>query len=308
MLLVTAGVGSLLLALTSESWSSGGDAALYAAGFGLLALAVIQERRAERPLLPAVFFRNSIFTVCTAIGFLFNLARWSVIVYLPLYLQVSRGMSPVESALYVSPLFLGALLSSVGSGHLITRFGRYKIYPLLGTGVATLGLFLLSRPAVLGDSRVLALVTFASGIGVGLVFAVLVLALQNAVRSSDLGVATASSAFFRAVGSSFGVALFGAILASRLAHWLRASAAGPAPSAGSLLHATPSQLGNLAPPLHAAVAGAFAHAVQDLFLAAVPFSLAAFVLTFFLHEAPLRVTEGDTEEAPTPRAARASRG
>jgi hypothetical protein len=211
--------------------------------------------------MPPRLFANPVFRAATAAGFLVNLARWSAIVYLPLYFQLVRGATATESGLRLLPLLAAALVGSVGSGHAIARVGRYKPFPVAGTALATIGLVLLTR---IGDRTGWPAVTFAMvivGLGLGMVLQVLVLTLQNAVDPADLGIATGTAAFFRAIGASFGVAVFGTVFASELR---RAS---------------------------------YAHALHEVFVVAVPFAALGFLVTLFLRDLPLREDVGALEPA-----------
>ena len=301
MVLLTAGVAPLTLALTvggtQYGWNSPEVLALTAAGVAMLVLFVFQERRAPDPVLPLNLFRNAVFSFATAAGFFTNLARWSAIVYLPLYLQVVKGVSPTKSGVQLLPLMVAMVVAAVVSGRVIAKLGRYKLFPVAGTGLMTIGLYLLSRLEPDSSQRALWLAMIVLGVGFGLALHVLVLAVQNAVIRRDLGVATSTATFFRAIGGSLGVALFGAIFANRLQHWLAQS---PTTSglvgergAGAVL-GTPEEALALPEGLHEAVVEAYALALQDVFVWAVPFALLAFGITLLSRELPL----DDTPASP----------
>src|SRR5205085_450567 len=190
------------------------------AGVVLLALFPLVEARATEPILPLELFRNRIFTVTSAVGFIVGLALFGSVTYLPLYLQVVKGQSPTASGLQLTPLMGGVLVTSILSGNLISKFGRYKPFPIAGTALMTVGLYLLSRLAVATPTWVAGAYMVILGLGLGMVMQVLVLAAQNAVDYRLLGVATSGSTLFRQVGGSIGVSVFGAIFSNKLGHEL----------------------------------------------------------------------------------------
>ena len=297
-LLVT-GVTALLLVTVwggkagegGYAWGSWQIAGLAALGVVMLALFVWREQRAAEPILPLRLFRNPVFSVANAIGFIIGLAMFGAIVYLPLYLQLIQGASPTASGLLLTPLMLGVVASSVGSGRLITRLGRYKIFPIIGTATTAVGFWLLSHLDVDTSRVVVSLDMVVVGLGIGAVMQVLVLALQNSVEHRDLGVATSSAGFFRSLGGSFGTALFGAILTGQMRDYVAQHApsngGGTVPFSGLTgqalrrLHAT-------APRLADAITNGFVHALRDVFLTALPITVVAFGLSLFLREVRLR--------------------
>ena len=191
-LLVGAVTCLLLVAVWGGSeyaWGSPTIVGLAVAGAVLIGLFVVQERRAAEPVLPLRLFANSVFTVGSVASFLVGASMFAAIIFVPLYLQIVNGASPTESGLQLIPLMLGLIVGSVGSGRLITKFGRYKMFPVAGTATMSLGLYLLSRWDA-DTSRLIQVVYMAVlGLGVGLVMQVLVLAVQNAVDHRDLGIA-----------------------------------------------------------------------------------------------------------------------
>jgi DNA-binding MarR family transcriptional regulator len=189
------------------------------AGVALLAAFVFVETRATEPILPLEIFRNRVFTVTSAVGFIVGLALFGAVTYRPLYLQDVKGHSPTTSGLLITPMMAGLLITSIGSGQPISRFGRYKPFPIAGTAIMAVGLPLLSRLEVDTSTLVTGayMLVLGLGLGLGLVIQVLVLATQNAVDYKYLGVASSGSTLFRQIGGSIGVAIFGAIFANQLA-------------------------------------------------------------------------------------------
>jgi EmrB/QacA subfamily drug resistance transporter len=251
---------------------------------------ILVERFAKEPVLPLTLFRNRVFSVASAVGFIVGMALFGSVTYLPLYLQVVRGSSPTKSGLQMLPLMLGVLIASIGSGQLITRFGRYKIYPIVGTGVMVVGMLLLSRLSTGTSLLIASLDMLVVGLGLGFVMQVLVLAVQNAVDYSELGVATASATLFRSMGGTIGVPLFGAIFSNRLATELaeRLPAGARIPE-----HAGPSQIDALPPAIRDLYVAAYAAALRPIFLLAAVIALVGFAVTWFLEERPLRQTVAD---------------
>jgi EmrB/QacA subfamily drug resistance transporter len=272
---------------TTYAWGAAQMLALIVAGVVLLAAFLVVEGRAAEPILPLELFRNRIFSVTSAIGFIIGLALFGAVTYLPLYLQDVKGHSPTTSGLLITPMMAGLLITSIGSGQLISRFGRYRPFPILGTAVMAVGLALLSRLHVDTSTLVAGLYMLVLGLGLGLVIQVLVLAVQNAVDYKYLGVATSGSTLFRQIGGSIGVAVFGAIFANRLAHEL---ATRLPPGAHVPASPNPAALKRLPPAAHAAYATAITDALHPVFLAAAGAAVLAFLLTWLLREVPLRTT------------------
>jgi EmrB/QacA subfamily drug resistance transporter len=286
-LLLGASLSSIILFTslggTTWAWGSAQIVALIIASIVLLPAFVLAERRAAEPILPLSLFRNRTFAVTSAIGFIVGFALFGGVTYLPLYFQVTKGSSPTGSGLQLTPLMAGLLVTSIVSGQLITRFGRYRAFPIVGTAVIAASMVLLAQLAVGTQIWVAAL--FAAVLGLGLVMQVLVLAVQNAVDPRVMGVATSGSTMFRQVGGSIGVALFGSIFANRV----HVELADRLP-AGAVIPKTinPAGIRHLPPAAHDAFRAAFAAALHPVFYTAAGVSLLAFVLTWLLRDVPLR--------------------
>jgi MFS family permease len=244
-------------------------------------------------------------------GLVVGLGLFGAIVFLPLFLQVVAGVSATNSGLLLIPLMAGLLTTSIVSGRLITSTGRYKRYPIIGSVVMTTGMILLSTMSPDISLWLVLAYMLVLGCGVGLVMQVLVIAVQNAVDRSDLGVATSSSQFFRSLGGSFGTAIFGAVLSSRLAVELlqRVPADAMAQIPVENLTGSPALISQLPDAVRTGVINAFSNSITTAFLFAVPFTLAALALALLLPELPLRETVetgasgvegGAVFEAPTP--------
>jgi hypothetical protein len=298
-LLLAAGLSAIVLLTTlggtTYAWDSAEIVGLAVAGVLLLCAFVLAERHAAEPVLPLRLFRNSVFSVTSAIGFVIGFALFGAITYLPLFLQIVNGASPTASGLELLPLMAGLLITSIGSGQLITHTGRYKPFPIAGTAVMVVGLYLLSLMDQHTSTATASLYMFVLGLGLGLVMQVLVLAVQNAVSYEDLGVATSGATMFRSIGGSIGTAILGAIFANRLstnlAHDLPAAALHGAGagrlSSGSL---NPALIRQLPPPVHDGFIRAFTDALSTVFTVAAAIAAAAFVLSLMLKQLPLRET------------------
>ena len=201
---------------TTWGWNS---AAVWGCGIGavLLLLAfVLVEQRAPEPVLPLRLFRNPVFSMCSAIGFVVGLCMFGALSFIPLFMQVVNGNSPTESGLRLLPMMGGLLVSSIGTGQLISRYGRYKVYPIVGTLFMAFGLLLLSRVDDHTSATVMGVDMAVFGFGLGLTMQVLIIAVQNTVDYADLGTATSGATYFRSIGGSFGASIFGTILNNRL--------------------------------------------------------------------------------------------
>jgi EmrB/QacA subfamily drug resistance transporter len=309
--LLAGGLSSIVLFTslggTTYAWRSTEIVTLAILGVALLALFVIVERRAAEPILPLALFKNRTFAITSAIGFIVGLALFGSVTYLPLYLQIVKGHSPTESGLLLTPLMAGVLITSITSGNVISRTGRYRPFPIMGTAVAALAIFLLSRLAVSTPIWLTALYMLVLGLGLGMVMQVLVLAAQNAVPYEMLGVATSGSTLFRQIGGSIGVSIFGAIFANRLATELLARVPHGihVPSA-----ANPAIVRRLPEAVRLPYIESFTAALKPVFLAASGFAVVAFLLTWLLREVPLRGTaaaEGIGESFASPREDRSDR-
>jgi len=275
---------------TTYAWGSSTILGLALAAILLVAAFAIIEHRAAEPLMPPSLFRNRIFSVGATVGFLVGFVMFGAIIYIPLYLQVAHGATPTSSGLQLLPLMLGMLSTFIPSGRLVSRWGRYKIFPLVGTLVMTSGLYLLSTLTPSTTLFVSSIYMLVVGAGIGMVMQVLLAAIQNAVPFDQLGTATSAYTFFRSIGGAFGVALFGTFfnsqLRSELPHYLSGDALRMVTT--HAMSSSPAALSQLPPAVHASYIEAFSHALDGVFLLGVPFGIAAFLLTLFLEEIPLR--------------------
>lgn len=274
-------------------WDSPEILTMLAVGILATVAFIWAEGKAAEPILPIALFRNSVFSMTSAIGFIVGLAMFGAIVFLPLYLQVVQGASATSSGLQLVPMMGGLLVTSIGSGFLISRTGRYKIYPIIGSALIVVAMALLSRLDIDTARWVVTADMVVLGLGLGLVMQVLILAAQNAVSARDIGVATAGSNMFRQIGGSIGLSLFGALFASRLSAGMGESLPAGASGPGTLGLSTIAQL---PPDMLGPVLAAFVSALQAVFVVAAAISALAFLLSWFLRELPLRIENDDQME------------
>jgi EmrB/QacA subfamily drug resistance transporter len=302
---LTAGLSAIVLFTslggTSYSWSSPFMIALIVTGVAMLILFPFVEHRASEPILPNALFRNRIFVVASAVGFIIGLALFGAVTFLPLYLQVVKGHSPTVSGLLITPMMAGLLVTSILSGNLISRFGHYRPFPIAGTAIATVGLFVLSKIGLATSTGYVALGMVVLGLGLGMTMQVLVLATQNSVDYRYLGVATSGSTLFRQIGGSIGVSAFGAIFSNNLGHELasRIPKSVHVPTA-----ANPAVVSHLPAAVKEPYISAFSAALQPVFATAAAVALVAFLLSWLLREVPLRQTaaaQGVGESFASPR-------
>src|SRR3954471_9959355 len=270
-------------------WSSPVMIGIIAASALALAAFLFIEVRAPEPILPPRLFAMRSVSVTSLLGFIVGFALFGSVTYFPIFLQVVRGVSPTGSGLQMMPMMGGMLLTSIASGQLISRTGRYKFFPIVGTLVMAGGLFLLSRMSEDTTTLGASLTMLVLGLGLGMVMQVLVIAVQNAVDYADLGVATSGATLFRLVGGSLGTAVLGAIFAARLAHELgRVLPMSARVSGAGVLN--PETMGQLSPTLRGIYVEAFTVSLGTVFVVATAIALFGFVLTWLIPERPLRQT------------------
>jgi EmrB/QacA subfamily drug resistance transporter len=270
------------------------DPRLLALVIGTVVAAVIfvfVEQRASEPLLPLHLFRNPTFAIATSVGLIIGMGMFAALAFLPTFLQMSTGVGVTQSGFLMLPMMVGVMATAIGSGLIIARTGRYRMYPIAGMGLATLGLIWLTRLTG-GMSMVLfGAMIFVLGLGLGLVMQTIVLAVQNSVDPHEIGTATSANNFFREIGAAVGVALFSTIFTSRLTQRLTTVFAGvPAGTAGAASGSsslTPAIVAKLPEPLHSGVINAYAAALAPAFWYLVPLVALAFVLTLFMREVKL---------------------
>jgi EmrB/QacA subfamily drug resistance transporter len=318
-----AGVVPLLLALSwggsTYPWNSPQVLGLLvvAAVFGLAFLFI--ESRAEAPTIPLDLFRNRIFTASAIITFLTSMGMFGAILYIPLFVQAALGDTATSSGFVLTPMMLGLIVVSIASGLFLSRTGRYKVLAIVGTGITTVGMFLLGQMTAATDNATLVRNMVVLGVGLGTSMALFTIVVQNAFPVERLGVVTASLAFFRSIGGVVGVAVLGSIMTNRMTSGLQAGvstlpsaiaaklggiAANPQalmdPASQQAMTAQLATLGSQAPQVAAQVTtilrGAVAAAITEVFLIGSVLIAVAFVTAFFLREIPLRTTRHSVSE------------
>jgi hypothetical protein len=268
-------------------------------GLAIAALFLVWEGRAIEPILPLALFKNRTFTLTSIIGFIIGAGMFGAIIMLPLYLQIIQGNSATSAGLELIPLMLGILTFTVTSGRMITKTGKYKIYPVVGTVIMSAGIFAMSTAKVDTPYWLIAIFAVIIGGGLGLCMQTIVIALQNAVDFKDLGIATSSNTFFRTLGGAFGTAIFGTILSDRVAQNLSRNfsdfaAANPGklasvdPSLADALRTNTEIISTLPLEIKTLVLEAFSSSFHTVFLSAFPVVALAFFFAIALDEKPLQ--------------------
>ncbi|GAB91873.1 MDR family MFS transporter [Gordonia rhizosphera] len=292
LLVASAATGVVLVTSFGSIWGWGSWRVI-----GLAVLAVIAaiafvavELRAPEPVLPIRLLTNRVFVIAASVGFVVGFAMFGAITFLPVFLQSVQGATATSSGLRMVPMMVGLLLTSIGSGQIISRTGRYKIFPIVGSGIFTIALLLLSTMDRSTSELTTSIYLFILGFGLGMVMQVLVLAVQNAVEYRDLGAGTSGATFFRTIGASVGVAAFGAVFNSRLDAHLTGSAPPGAvgPCSAEVLKASNLTLPSCPPDVQIWFLDAFTAAFHVVFLVAVPIGAIAFILAWFMPEVTLR--------------------
>ncbi|PQE02436.1 MFS transporter [Mycobacterium sp. EPG1] len=293
IVLIGLGASGLTLATSwggsTYPWASPMIVGLFLGSIVAVAAFVWVELRAEEPVLPIRLFSSPVFTVCCVLSFIVGFAMLGALTFLPTFMQFVDGVSATESGIRTLPMVAGLLLTSTGSGALVSRTGRYKIFPVLGTAVMVLGFVLLSQMDATTPVWQQSVYLFVLGTGIGMCMQVLVLIVQSTANFSDLGVATSGITFFRTIGSSFGAAIFGSLFANFLnARVPTALAESGAPPAAA---ESPRLLHELPDAVAAPIVGAYADSLGMVFLCAAPVAVVGFLVALTLKQVPLREME-----------------
>ncbi|MDP9117498.1 MAG: MFS transporter, partial [Actinomycetota bacterium] len=315
--LLVAGVSCILLGTqsggTDYPWASVQIVGLFAVGAVLLGGFVVRERLAPEPILPLELFRLQIFTVSNIIAFVSGVAMFGALAFLPQYLQLVHGVSATASGLLLLPLLMGLLVMSISSGRYISRTGQYRWFPLAGTALVTTGLVLLTRLGAHTPLPVVGVYILVFGAGLGLFMQVLTLVVQNAVPMRLMGVGTSAVTFFRSMGGAIGASALGAVLTARiatefvryvppadLAHGAKVTQLIQSPAAlNALRHTNPA--------LHEGIIQAYSHAIDTVFLIAVPVSVLSVIAALFIKQTQLRGSAGPQTDRPPPVSGSAAR-
>ena len=307
-------LGALLLAVAASSlvllttwggtqypWRSAQIMGLGAVAVAATAGFIATERRAAEPVIPLHVFRNRNFSLVTAMSFLLGLALFGAITFLPLYQQTVQHLSATQSGLMLIPLMLGSTVTALIAGRITTRTGRYKALPIIGGGVMTVGMYLLTTLGINTSLVTTGLYFAVLGLGMGFLMQITTLVAQNSVAPRDIGVASSSRTFFQQIGGSIGVSAFGAIFAHQLTSEMHARLPSVHLNAGGG-QLNPVVVTHLPALVKQAVFAAITHAITDVFFWAAPAAAAVFILAWFIKEVPLR----GREDAEQPAIAEAS--
>jgi EmrB/QacA subfamily drug resistance transporter len=281
---------------TTWAWGSGQTVLVAIVGVALIGVFLAVERRAREPVLPIPVLSDEVFRIAGLLSLIVGFALFGSVTFLPLFFQTVFHSSPTGAGLRLVPLMGGLVLTSVLSGRVISRTGRYRLFPIAGTATMTVGLLLLSRLDVSTSSAAADAYLLVLGLGLGMVMQVLVLAVQNAVDYSVLGAATSGVTLARGIGGSIGAAVFGTIFSSRLRtelHDVISGALGVQVAGGARL--TGAQVGSLAPAARLAYENAYVHALRPVFLVAAGVGALGFLLSLRLRERPLRATASTSQ-------------
>src|SRR2546429_4072748 len=302
--LLAVGASSLVLLTTwggtQYPWRSVQIVGLGAVAVAATAGFIATERRAAEPVIPLHVFRNRNFSLVAAMSFLLGLALFGAITFLPLYQQTVQHLSATESGLMLIPLMLGSTVTALIAGRITTRTGRYKALPIIGGGVMTVGMYLLTTLGTNTSLVTTGLYFAVLGLGMGFLMQITTLVAQNSVATSDIGVASSSRTFFQQIGGSIGVSAFGAIFAHKLTSEMHARLPSVHLNAGGG-QLNPVVVAHMPAAVKNIVFAAITHATTEVFFWAAPAAAAVFILACFLKEVPLRgrtSAEQPSSEAP----------
>jgi EmrB/QacA subfamily drug resistance transporter len=293
--LVFGGVSALVLAISTGghqyAWTSPEIVTMLVCAVGLIGGFVLRERVAAEPILPLRLFGNAIFRVTMSLSFLIGAVTFGALVFLPQFLQLVQGYTATQAGLMIMPMLGSMVITSTITGRLVSRYGRYKVFPIVGMAILTTALLLLSRVHAHIPYAQLVGPIILLGVAMGLSLPVMTVATQNAVEPRDLGIASSSLLFLRSLGVSIGVAAAGAVLTTRLDTLLPRHVPDFHGGSNDIID-TPQQVAAMATTVREGVRVSYATSLHEIFLLGVPFALAAFVLAWFLREVELRTGSG----------------
>lgn len=289
------------------AWDSVQILGLFAGAAVMLIAFLVVEMRAAEPILSPRLFKSSIFTVSTITTFLLAAGMFGAILYLPYFVQDALGQSATNSGVILTPMMLGFIISSIVGGQLLSFTGRYKVIALSGFVVATIGMFLLSQMTIHTSNQDLLRNMIVTGLGIGVMMSLFTIVVQNAFPPRQIGEVTASLTFFRSMGSTIGLAVLGSVLTNSFASNLKTNmpavlkpyipvdkltSIGSTQTNPDALKAVFAQFGPqgqiLFEQLQTAIKVSFASAVTEVFQIGAFMMIAAFIVTLFLREIPLR--------------------
>ena len=256
---------------------------------------IVWEHYAAEPILPPSLFHIGVFRTASTVSFLLSMVMFGAIIYLPLYLQLVDGVSAMVSGLLMIPLMLGLLATSIASGQIVSRTGKYKAMPVVGSVLVIIGMWLLSHLGLHTSHLTMSLYVIVLGAGMGMTMQIMILATQNAVPTDSIGTGTAAVTFFRSLGGAFGTSLFGAVFIAGLSHWIPVLVPGAA-AAGIHVHGSfsmsPAQLHSFPPHVQYGILDSFVRSLHTVFLIGVPIAVVMLVVSLLLKQLPLRSMSG----------------
>lgn len=291
VLLALASTGLVLVSTwggTTYAWDSIQILSLITATLVAAVAFVMVERRASEPIMPLHLFRDRNFTLTTIAGLIIGIAMFGALAYLPTYLQMVTGVNATQAGLLMIPMMAALLITSIAAGQLVSRTGRYKFLPIVGTAITAAALFLLSTMTPSLPVWILCAYLAIMGLGLGMCMQILILVVQNSFPLREVGTATASNNYFRQIGASLGSAVVGTLFASRLTTLLAEQL--PTGGAGGSNSFTPELVRSLPAAVRNIIIGAYNDALTPVFLVMVPIMLVATALLFFVTEKPLATT------------------
>jgi len=252
---------------------------------------VVVERRAAEPIMPLHLFRQRNFNLTTVVGLIIGVAMFGALAYLPTYLQMVTGANATQAGLLIIPLMAALLITSIVSGQLVSKTGRYKWFPITGMVLVGISLFLLSTMTPTLAVWIICGYLAIMGLGLGMSMQILILIVQNTFPVTEVGTATASNNYFRQIGASLGSAIVGSLFVAKLTQLLgeRLPAGGTSAEGGNN-SLTPAVVRDLPQALHDVIVGAYNDALTPVFLYMVPLVVVGLILLFFVVEKPLATT------------------
>jgi len=280
---------------TQYAWSSPVIIGMGLTSVAFIGTFIVWEHYASEPILPPSLFRIGVFRTASTVSFLLSMVMFGAIIYLPLYLQLVDGVSIMVSGLLMVPLMLGLLASSIVSGQIVSRTGKYKAMPIVGSILVIIGMWLLSNLGLHTPHLTMSLYVIVLGAGMGMTMQIMILATQNAVPTDSIGTGTAAVTFFRSLGGAFGTSLFGAVFIAGLAHWIPRLVPGAAAThihVNGSFSMSPAELHAFPPEVQHGILDSFVRSLHTVFLVGVPIAVVMFVGTLFLKQLPLRSASG----------------
>jgi len=292
-LLALASTGLVLVSTwggTTYDWDSLLIMSLIAATVVAAAAFVMVERRAAEPIMPLHMFKDRNFNLTTSAGLIIGIAMFGALAYLPTYLQMVTGANATQAGFLMIPMMAALLVSSVISGQVVSKTGRYKLFPIAGTLLVAVALVLLSTMTPTLPIWVLCSYLAVMGLGLGLSMQILILIVQNSFPNTEVGTATASNNYFRQIGASLGAAVVGSLFVSRLGDLLEERMPAASGASGASNSFTPGMVRDLPESVQSIIVGSYNDALTPVFLYLVPLVLVAVVLLSLVTEKPLATT------------------